>query len=365
MNSFAFINHPLSTQQFQSLELRLLKMLPKEVIEWGIKVAPPFQYLKIGPVSSTSGASIVGTGIICPWLPKHFVSQKEDQVLAKIREAILLGSRCGATLIGLGGFTSIPGSGGLRLAQETGIPLTSGNSYTAYLAIQGIRKAASLLGRELETSTLTVLGATGDIGSICSRVLAREVHKIILVARSDPRLEKLKQDLEVGTGAKVEIMKRSQAAARQSHIVLCVTSSLTTLLGDEDLLPGTIVCDVAYPANIMREVALRRTDVFLFEGGIATFSGWHQLPISQRKKLALFCPEGTMHGCLAETLILSFENIRRSYSVGRGQITERQLEEIGILGERHGFSLAPFFCGGSKYEERDFLKLREVACSQA
>ena len=58
--------------------------------------------------------------------------------------------------------------------------MTTGNTYTAALAIEGVKKAAGLLGRELKDLRVTIIGGTGDIGSACARALADQVRQITI-----------------------------------------------------------------------------------------------------------------------------------------------------------------------------------------
>ena len=50
--------------------------------------------------------------------------------------------------------------------------------------------------------------------------------------------------------------------------MIAVTSAVDFLIEPEDLKAGAIVCDVARPRNVSREVASKRKDVLVIEGGV-------------------------------------------------------------------------------------------------
>ena len=68
--------------------------------------------------------------------------------VAEIRDAVLLGQKRGAKIIGLGAYTSVLTHGGLSLEGLALPPLTTGNSYTAATGCRAVRLAAR--ERELE-----------------------------------------------------------------------------------------------------------------------------------------------------------------------------------------------------------------------
>jgi predicted amino acid dehydrogenase len=319
-----------------------------------VKNLPPHKILKIKNVVSQTGTRIGGIGIMCPYTPKHMFTLEERVVIDKIVSSVKLAQSLGAKIVGLGGFTSIVGDEGDKVAKEVDIGVTSGNTYTAALALQGINKAAELLEKNLEDSTLAVIGATGDIGSICSKILAKRVKTIILCARRIEEATDFIQEIKKNSN-NVLIEKYPEKAAEMADFILSATSAATTIIEPEHLKKGAVVCDVSVPPNIAREVAQIRDDVFVFEGGKARFSNYQSI---RDKHWQRIFPDGSIYGCLAETMILSFEGLFEDFSVGRGNITEERIDFISHLAERHGFELAPFHCGDLTYTEEDIKKIK-------
>ena len=65
----------------------------------------------------------------------------------------------GAKIVGLGAFTSIVGDAGITIAKNVDIAVTSGNSYTVATALQGTREAVRLMGKDLATAHVAIIGA--------------------------------------------------------------------------------------------------------------------------------------------------------------------------------------------------------------
>ncbi|TXT24862.1 MAG: putative dehydrogenase [Rhodocyclaceae bacterium] len=362
MNKFAFLNHYLNTDLLhERFSLPFFRHLSHQTLKNLIAFLPPYQYMNIGPVYSTSGARAEGIGIACPLLPEHFVTLDAKRVLQKIVAAGKIGERFGATILGLGGFTSVFGDEGEEVSRFLRIAVTSGNTYTAALAVQGLIAAANLVGHRLEECTLAIVGATGDIGSACTRLLAPQVSRVLLSARDERRLEDFTATLQACSSTTVQVVRYTTEAVREADLILTATSALTTIIEPEDLRPGAVVCDVSYPANITRDVAKRRKDVLVFEGGLATWPYYNSL--LQKDKLQRFGPAGTVHGCLAETMVLALEGRFENFSIGRGYIIESRVREITMLAEKHGFRPAPLHCGATFYTNEDIQRIKAVVAS--
>ena len=359
MSKFAFLNHYLNTDLLhERFNLPLLHHLPHQAIKNLIAFLPPYRYMEIRPVYSTLGIRADGIGIACPLLPEHFVTLDTKRVLQKIVSAGRIGERFGAKILGLGGFTSVFGNEGVEVSKYLRIAVTSGNTYTAALAVQGLIAAANLVGHRLEECTLAIVGATGDIGSACARLLATQVSRVLLAARDEKRLKEFAATLQADSSKTIQVIRYTTEAVREADLILTATSALTTLIEPDDLRPGAVVCDVSYPANITRDVSGRRKDVLVFEGGLATWPYYHSLRESY--KLHRFGPVGTVHGCLAETIILALEGRFENFSIGRGHITQSRMREITMLAEKHGFRPAPFHCGTTFYTGEDIQRIKAV-----
>lgn len=334
MNQFAFLTHPLSMKD-------VVRYAPKaagkrepivlKILEW----MPPYDASKIKGVRSTSGTEIKGNFVMVPLMPKQFLNLDRSTVINRVKKAALLAQKLGAKMVGLGGYNSVVGRAGKDVADVLDVAVTSGNSYTVATALQGALKAAEVLDVDLSRSTVAVIGATGSIGSVCSRFLAHRVPRLILSARSKSRLKVLAETIQRESRTALKVEMDLARALSEADIVITATSSGGSIIHAEHLKTGAIVCDVAVPHDVCREVAHLRPDVLVIEGGLVEVPG--QVDFG----LDFGYPPGLALACMAETMVLTLENRLENFSIGRGLDYDR-VREIEILADRNGFRLAGF-----------------------
>lgn len=361
MDKFAFIGHPIDLNHLYSLLGRLgalAKRLPRHILYNVLLNAPPYKYSNIEKVRSLTGAVAHGFAVICPLLPHQVAFLPEETVIKKVIQAVRLAERLGAKMAVLGGFTSIVGNEGEIVSKEVNIAVTSGNTYTACLTIEGIEKAVKAMDLNLKEATMAVIGATGDIGSICTRVFSKRVKKINIVARNEKRLNEFADFIRNYGTCEIEVYKRTRDAVKDSDVVLTVTSALSVLINSEDLKPGSIVCDVAIPANIAKEIVNERNDILVFEGGLAKPPYAADISTKEWKRAM---PPNSLFGCLSEGILLTLEGRFENYSLGRGNITEEKINEMFQIEKEHGFSVADFFCGYKQFSDKDIEDIRKNA----
>jgi predicted amino acid dehydrogenase len=110
--------------------------------------------------------------------------------LGRVRAAAACAIKSGAKIVSLGGFSSILIEGNFaHLPDCGGTVFTTGNTLTVAFIVQGIKKVCTLEGKELQSSTLLIVGATGDVGSGVARCLAPLVDRVLLNARNVERLQ--------------------------------------------------------------------------------------------------------------------------------------------------------------------------------
>lgn len=365
MSDYGFVIHYRSLEDFyrvSGLLGRLLARFEPMLAKRVIRELPPFLFAKLSTIRSPQNATARGFVVMAPFLPEDVVTWGEAKVLRKVVAGTKLAIKHGAKTVGLGGFCSIAGNEGEVVSKAVTGAVTSGNTYTAAMALRGLRKAAELVGLQLGSATVAIVGATGDIGSGCARVLVREVRRLKLAARSATSLEAFAESLRSRSACSVEVVKYVKDAIADADLILTATSSLTTLIGPNDIKSGAAICDVAIPHNVAREVVAKRADVLVFEGGLAELNEQYFEKGSAAGHLSV---DGKIvFGCLAETMILALENRNENYSLGRGHITPEDIEEIEKLGERHGFKLAPFGYEGTIFSSQQLELVRASAHRQ-
>ena len=334
MNSFAFMIHPIEPQRDVARRFPLLGKLPPGIIDYFSRFFPPVRLSHIvGIRSKATGDEIEGWLLACPMTPRRILEVPLPVAYRKIIQTGHLAERLGARILGLGAFTSVVGDAGITVSKHLAIPVTTGNSYTIAVAVEAALAAAARMELDPAHCTGAIVGAYGSTGQACAQLLARSVPHLLLIGRDLERLAGVQRLVE-GAGAKTSSTSRLDAI-RQADIVLTVTSSIEPIIEAEHLKPGAVVCDVARPRNVSRQVVETRDDVLVIEGGIVNMPGDADFGFD------FGFPPGKAYACMAETAILALEGRYECYTIGR-DISMDQVNEIAELGTRHGFGVSGF-----------------------
>jgi fatty aldehyde-generating acyl-ACP reductase len=352
VDNFAFIIHPIDINDVFR-KFGFMKKFPEGMIEGIIRLFPPVKVSHITGVKSNFN-EIEGWFVSCMLTTKQMSVLPEKYVLNKIIKAGKMAEKLGAKLIGLGAFTSVVGDAGITIAKNLNIPVTTGNSYTVATAIEGTKKAAEIMGHDLKNSEVAIIGATGSIGKVCAQIMARDCRFMTIVGRKTDELKKLAEKILSDTGLSVKITSSIPAALKNADIVITVTSSVNSVINADDIKPGAIICDVARPRDVSKEVAESRDDVLVIEGGVV------QVPGDVNFNFNFGFPPKTSYACMAETMMLALEGRYESFSLGR-ELAVEQVDEILRIGKKHGFELSGFRSFERKVTEEHVKKVKENA----
>jgi len=333
INKFAFMIHPIDIADV-SRKFKIAGMLPDSWVEGAVKYLPPLKVSYITGVKSAH-SEIEGWFVGCPLTSRQMLGLPTSYVLEKIIRSGRLAEKLGAKILGLGAMTSVVGDAGVTVAKNLGIAVTTGNSYTVATAMEGTKKAAQMMGIRLEEAEVAVVGATGSIGAVCARLLAKETKCLSLVARSEDKLDLLAAKIMAESGLAVKVTRNIKEAVRRANVIITVTSDGGAVIKAEDLLPGAVVCDVARPRDVSKKVAETRNDVLVIEGGVV------EVPGDVKFNFNFGFPPKTSYACMAETMIMAMEGRFENFTVGR-DLSLEQVVEIQRLAVKHGFRLAGF-----------------------
>jgi hypothetical protein len=142
---------------------------------------------------------------------------------------------------------------------------------------------------------------------------------------------------------------------RDADIVVAATNADTALVSPGRLRPGTIVCDVARPANVAADD--EAADVLVFDGGLVRLPQ----PITLGPSKGL--PRGVCWGCLGETIVLTLEGETSDWSIGP-HLSVAQAEHIASLAGKHGIQPAPLLRMGEELTEDAFLRIQASLASR-
>ncbi|MEL7565202.1 MAG: shikimate dehydrogenase [Dehalobacterium sp.] len=333
MNEFAFMIHPLDMNDIHR-KFPFAKVMPNKLVEKAMSLCPPLYVSEITGIASKYKET-GGHFVACPLTARQMVELPEKFVLNKIIQAGKYAEKLGVKVLGLGAMTSVVGDAGITIANNLNIPVTTGNSYTVFTALEGMKKAAEMVGIDWQRSEVAIIGATGSIGSVCARMLAKECKYLTLTARDETKLEKLAGQIYYEDGLSVRISTQIQKTIGQADIVLAVSSAVTDIINPKNLKTGTIVCDVARPRSVSQTISQERDDVLVIEGGLI------ELPGDVNFNFNFGYPPKLALACMAETILLALENLWEPYTLGRN-LTIDQVKKIGQIAQKHGFKLAGF-----------------------
>jgi predicted amino acid dehydrogenase len=359
INRFAFVIHPLNVGFIhQHRWFRWTRFLPNELVEAVAAYFPPLYLSRIiGGQSPNTGQRIEGTLISLGATPRQMMAHGEDFTYKRLNQASKMAARRGARIMGLGAFTSVVGDAGITVAHETDIAITSGNSLTVAATLEAAKQAVIKMGAsDLTQGKAMVIGATGSIGSVCSRLIAQAIFDVVLVSIEPERLIELKRTIQAETpGAKVSIATRADELLPQCDLIITATSAFGQRIVDiSKCKAGAVICDVARPADINAAEAALRPDVLAIESGEVLIPG----DIDFGYDIGL--PPKTAYACLAETALLAMEGRFEDYTLGRNISVER-VKEIYRLFKKHQFQIAGLRSFDEFITDEDLREKRALA----
>ncbi|MGD2026232.1 MAG: hypothetical protein PVI99_00330 [Anaerolineales bacterium] len=337
MNTFAFIIHPIDPKRDVSRKFPLLgKILTERQIDFFSTFFPPVYISQIeGIRSEDTGKQVKGWFVACPYTPRRMLELPEKTVTRKIIQTGRMAEKLGANILGLGAFTSVVGDAGLTVANNLGIPVTTGDSYTVAVAVRAVVAAGAAMRIQVPGATAAIVGATGAIGRVCASLLADKVGELILVGRDLQRTEQLARELEAAHPRAKLFPTLDLNKIRQADLILTVTSDTKAIIHSEHLRPGSVVCDVSRPRDVSAEIASRREDVLVIDGGVVDVPG----PVDFHFDFGF--PPGKAYACMAETIALALEDRLENYTIGK-KISRQQVLDIDKIATRHGFRVSGF-----------------------
>jgi acetylornithine/succinyldiaminopimelate/putrescine aminotransferase/predicted amino acid dehydrogenase len=180
--SLAFLGHPVSEDDFKTSDPSFEQFEPDEFERWKtwVQDAEPGIVYHVPELRFPSGKRVEIWIIALPILPERLARMGRRKVMPLLSDTVELAREKGASIIGLGGFTSIVSKGGTALA-ESGLAVTTGSCLTSIVAVEGIIDVARRLGVELSKSHVAIAGATGSVGRLVARLLAPHVSGLTLV----------------------------------------------------------------------------------------------------------------------------------------------------------------------------------------
>jgi acetylornithine/succinyldiaminopimelate/putrescine aminotransferase/predicted amino acid dehydrogenase len=392
---FAFLVHPLDDSSVADFDRALAGLNPDSLRQIANEWLPEMAPFVIGEavIPSKEGKTAFCEFINIPRTASQLLDMEPAESIGLVRQGIELAKARGAQLVGLGAYTAVVSWGGMGL-RETGVPLTTGNSYTVITACQATLAALERLQIDSGRTTAAIVGAAGSIGRCLALLLAQSVERIILLGNpANPR-----RSLGKLTMVAAEVCRHLLSAAQESpmgrkiagipgcpdssldladflrffndnspllpitvsldadtelpkaDVVATATSSVSDLVKPENVKFGAIVCDLSRPANVSREIKNRRPDVLVIDGGVVEV--WNRPDLGWNFGFE----QGLCYACMAETMLLALEGHLEHTSIG-SSIDMHTLGLLQSLADKHGFRLADLRSFDKPLSEKDWQRV--------
>lgn len=364
---FAFVIHPLSQQHFLNVKPleTISRYAPGNFINWvekAVSYIPPFVYSKITGIQSPCGVEAEGWLITVGGTPRQMLSKAPEFTYRQLLQAANLAKSLGAQIMGLGAFTKVVGDAGVTVSRRAEIPITTGNSLSAAGAIWAALEVVKRMGLIRVTGNMKrvrgkamVVGASGSIGAVCSRMLARMFDEVVTVDIRDARLLALKQVIREETPhGKVTISTRADKHLSDMDVIVTTTSAAgKSVLDIMKVKPGCVITDVARPLDLSPEDVAKRPDVLVIESGEIELPGNPEM-----KNIGL--PHRVVYACLAEVIALALEGRFEAYTIGR-EIEWQKVNDIYELAKKHGMKLAAISGHKGVFSDQDIMDVAALA----
>lgn len=407
------VNNP-SFEQFSQEEL-------EGILDWQKELPGAGVVAHLEAIRSQNGEVAEGWLIAVPFGARQMKSLPRKILVESIQEAVDMARDLGAGIVGLGAFTSIVTRGG-RDCQGRGVAVTSGNSFTILMAMEGLFKGAELMDLPLSKAVGGVVGATGSIGRVCALLLSEKVSRLVLFGNpehpvsSQARLRNLAVEIirhakarwqnEEAEGVllwlknlknRLYSLKQSEAwealdlslkenmDSKSVYDLLLKASSLAGMelpvafsLDLDEVLPQ---CDLIVAASNSPDPLIRSHhlkpgavvcdvarpgdvahEVLVQRDDVLILEGGLvELPDSVSFGPNMGYPPGVALACLSETILLALAGHYQDCSIG-SRIPLEDVEMLRGLALKHGFKLAALRLKDRELSFEEVEAIRERAC---
>ncbi len=367
INRFAFVinrHSPEYLKRFEPLDSlsRLAPPALSAAVEKMAAYSPPMVHSKITGIKSATGAEAEGWLISLGATPDVMMAHGHDFTIRSILKAAKLAKDLGAQIMGIGMLPKDMEKVSLAVAKHAKIPVTTGNSYIASSALWAAAEAVRRMGLiKLEQGKLLlpaktmVVGATGAVGSACSRLLAKAFNEVYLVGRNVAKLMALQESIqEESPDVIVHISTRADKDLGDMDVIVTASSGASKDMDIMKVKPGGVITDVTRPLILSSEDVARRPDVLVIKGGKIL------LPGEDIKHLSIDSPPNEVFADLAETILLALEKRFEVFTLGSDTEWEK-VREIYRLGLNHGMELSAISGVDGIYSQEDIDQVTRLA----
>ncbi len=369
VNRFAYLVHPLNQEflkKIKPIEV-LADMTPgvMGMVEKAMAYSPPFVYSKVTGIKSETGVEAEGWLIGIGETPDQMQAHHPDFTKKRILQAAVIAKKLGAQIMGISMMPRELKDSSLEVAKHAALPLTTGNSYVASAALWAAAEAVRRMGlaklkkgKKIISAKTMVIGATGPVGAICSRLLARAFEEVYLVGRNIAKLLALQESImEEAPNVKLHVSTRADTYLGDMDVIVAASSGAGRVLDIMQVKPGCVITDITRPMVFTKKIAAKRPDVLVIRSGEILLPG----EAVEMKDIGL--PPHVAYAGLAETIILALEGRFETYTVGSSPQWDK-VREIYRLGLKHGMKLAAISGVEGVFSDEDIERVKELAVKE-
>jgi len=366
VNRFAYLIHPLSQNHLKKIKAieMLSSIAPKSIntVEKLMAHSPPFVYSKIKGIKSPTGVEAEGWLISLGETIDEMEKHSPDFTTKKIMKAAEKAKKLGAQVMGISMLPKGMHGTSLEVGKHAALPITTGNSYTASTALWAAAEAVRQMGLskikdgKVLRAKAMVIGATGDVGTICSRLLATAFEEVYIVSRNMAKLLSLQEILQKQKpGLKLQVSTRAERFIDDMDVVVIASSKAS--IDIMRVKSGCVITDITRPMVFSQKDVAKRQDVLVITGGEIELPG----EALEMKDIGL--PHGVAYAGLAETIILALEGRFEDFTKGSNTQWEK-VKEIYKLGIKHGMKLSSISGVDGPLSEEDISRVKAQVLMQ-
>lgn len=325
---FGFVVHPLSPLQKRLLGVRTADL---QLARTGQTSRPPARLISKLKLRDPSGRLVRGVLASVPQLPGELLSEQEDGVKAVIEAVELCRSR-GAEVVGLGAVAAMIGGQGKAVARAASVPVSTGNAFTAFAALQTIAQIRRL---DRQRAPIGLVGPPGPVANAILSELASQGERVEIVSPQPPRpLTRLVEKLNRTGHGELSFVDGAASVLGPGR-VLVAASSTGGRLPLSSIPAGSIIIDVAAPQDVLHDVP-RRDDVLLLDGEYVRMPRQLTGDMWRRVYGWVTGQRRSIFACFAEPMLLALAQRTELCSVGR-KVDPATMRALGHVALQHGF----------------------------
>ena len=328
MAEFVFLIHPPEAADI-ARKSRLVKHLSGSFLEGILNKIPPMKVFTLNGVKFPGG-EVSGHFVTVPLTAHQMFSLPEETIARRIVQAGKRVEKLGADIVGLGFSPLLAEKAGAILRNHFGFAAISGNTFTVAAALEAVKKAAVMMGHNLESSKIVILGATQPLGMVCALEVARDAKRMTLVGKEKRKLQELAGKIFFESGLSVSVTAETKGIIASADVVIVADRMEEFNIEAREISAGAVVCELAGPLCSKNSLAENRDDVLVIEGGMV------ELPSDVFFPFYRGFPQGHVSPAMAETMIMALEEQRKEPLLER-PLSLESMRKILVLAKNHGF----------------------------